>query len=149
MLPGEETAANFGVLMTRAYRITGTVSGIPSGAMVQLILNKIDGPRMENLLDLAESNRFEYQNVLPGTYVPMMLVVKGITSGQPDMQIVLLSPTIEVEKADVDGVELHGEPGGVIHGKFRLDTGDKFDWAQLSVHLLHQGRWPGVVLRHV
>ena len=47
-----------------------------------------------------------------------------------------LSPQIEVEKADVEGVQLHVEPGGEIHGKLRLDTGEKFDWTQLNVQLM-------------
>ena len=34
--------------------------------------------------------------------------------------MVQLNPQIEVEKADVEGVQLHAEPGGEIRGKFRL-----------------------------
>jgi hypothetical protein len=41
-----------------------------------------------------------------------------------------------VDKTDVEGVQLHVEPGGEVHGKFRLDTGEKFDWTQLNVNLM-------------
>jgi hypothetical protein len=33
-------------------------------------------------------------------------------------------------------VQLRLDPGGQVHGKFRLDTGEKFDWTQLNVHLM-------------
>src|ERR1022692_3408490 len=56
--------------------------------------------------------------------------------GQPDMQMVRLTPPIEVDNGDVVGLQLQAEPLGQIHGKFRLDTEEQFDWAQLSVNLL-------------
>lgn len=137
---GEEATANFGVLMTRAYRVTGTVNGVPTGAMVRLFLmskNGDAGMGMEGMQELTEGNRFEYPNVTPGTYVAMMMVVKGMLSGaQPDMQMVRLTPPIQVDKADAEGIQLQPEPGGQIHGKFRLDVEGKFDWTQLSVSLL-------------
>ena len=138
---GEEAAANFGVLMTQAYRVTGTVSGVPTGAMVRLFLmskNRDAGMGTEGMQELTEGNRFEYPSVAPGTYVAMMMVVKGMLSGaQPDMQMVRLNPPIQVDKADAEGIQLQPEPGGQIHGKFRLDVEGRFDWTQLSVSLLH------------
>jgi carboxypeptidase family protein len=137
---GEEASANFGVQMTRAYQVSGTVSGVPTGAMVQVFLtskNEDMGMGMERMQQLTEGNRFEYPNVAPGTYVALMIVVKGMLSGgQPEMQMVRLTPLIQVDKADVEGVQLQAEPGGQIHGKFRLDTEGKFDWTQLNVTLL-------------
>lgn len=134
---GEEAAANFSVLTTRAYRVTGTVVGVPSGAMALALASTSGGGAMEGPEALREGNRFEYQNVLPGTYVAMLMVVKEISGGeQPQMQMVRLIPPIEVDKANVEGVQLHAEPGGQIRGRFRLDTGEKFDWTQLNVNLL-------------
>jgi hypothetical protein len=135
---GEEAAASFGVLMAHAYRVSGTVAGVPSGAMVRVFLtSKLGGADMNGLGELAEGNRFDCQNVLPGTYVAMMLVVKGMFGGgQPEMHMVRLNPPIEVDRTDVEGVQLQAEPGGQLRGKFRLDTDDKFDWTQLSVSLL-------------
>jgi len=66
-----------------------------------------------------------------------MMVVKGMLGGgQPEVQMLRLTPTIQVEKADVEGLLLQAEPGGQIRGKFRLDTEQKFDWTQLSVRLV-------------
>lgn len=135
---GGEAAANFGVLMTHAYRVSGTVAGVPTGAMVQLILSsKSGGGAMDSPEQLQGGNRFEYHNVLPGTYVAMMLVVKGMfTGGQPEIQMIRLNPPIEVDKTDVEGLQLQAAPGRQVRGKFRLDTGEKFDWTQLNVSLL-------------
>jgi hypothetical protein len=150
---GEEAVANFGVLTSHVYRVSGTVTGVPSGALVQIFLtSKSGGESVDDREQLRGDNRFEYQNVLPGTYVAMMLVVKGaLVEGRPEMQVMQLSPQIEVNKTDVEGVQLHGEPGGKLRGKFRLDTGEKFDWTQLNVSLLpvvenETGASPGAVI---
>lgn len=137
---GEEAPANFGVLMTRAYRVAGTVNGVPSGAMVRLFLTSKNGEAgmgMEDMQELTEGNRFEYSNVAPGAYVATMIVIKGMLSGaQPDMQMVRLNPMIQVDKTDLEGLQLQPEPSGQIHGKFRLDTEGKLDWTQLTATLL-------------
>ena len=44
-----------------------------------------------------------------------------------------------VRLADVTGVQLQPEPLGQIHGKFRMDTEEKFDWTKLNVNLLPAG----------
>jgi protocatechuate 3,4-dioxygenase beta subunit len=116
---GEEAAANFGVLMSHlshSYRVSGTVAGVPTGAMVQLILfSKSGGEGASSGELLKEGNRFECQNVLPGTYEAMMIVFKGMLSeGQPDAQMLQLTPSIEVDKTDVEGVQLQAVPGGQI-----------------------------------
>ena len=135
---GEEAAANFGVLTSRVYRVSGSVTGVPSGGLAQFFLNSKNGPvGMENAEQLKEGNEFEYQNIPSGTYWPMMIVMKGdLAGGRPEVQMLHLRPQIEVDKADVEGVQLHVEPGGEVHGKFRMDTGEKFDWTKLNAHLL-------------
>src|SRR5271170_3692310 len=63
---GEEAVANFGVLTSHAYRLSGTVTGVPGGAMAQLILfSKSGGGATDSQEQLKEGGRFEYQNVLP------------------------------------------------------------------------------------
>jgi len=118
--------------------VSGNVTGVPSGPLAQMFLiSKSGGAGVENAEQLKGDNRFEYQNIAPGTYMAMMLVVKGaLTEGRPEIQMVRLSPPIEVDKTDVEGVQLRVEPGGEVQGKFRLDTGEKFDWTQLNVHLM-------------
>lgn len=136
---GEVASANFSAHITRAYRVTGTVIGVPTGAMVRVFLASKNGDAgMDDMQELTEGNRFEYPNVAPGTYAAMMIVIKGMLSGggQPEVQMVRLSPPIQVDRTDVEGVQLQAEPGGQVHGRFRLDTEGKFDWMQLNVSLL-------------
>lgn len=137
---GEETSANFAMQTTRTYRVSGIVTGAPTGATIEVFLapqNGDMGMGMENIEPLREGQRFEYANVAPGKYVAMMIVVKGIVSGpQPEVQMVRLNPSIQVDKADLEGLQFEPEPGGQIHGGFRLDAPGKFDWSQLTVSLL-------------
>jgi protocatechuate 3,4-dioxygenase beta subunit len=135
---GEKAVANFGALTSHVYRVSGSITGVPSGALVQVILTSKNGPvGMENPGQLKGGNQFAYQNILPGSYTAMMVVIKGaLSEGRPDVQMVQLRPQIEVDKTDVEGVQLHLDPGGEVRGKFRLDTGERFDWTQLNVHLL-------------
>lgn len=133
---GGEAIANFAALMTRAFHVSGTVIGVPSGAIVRVFLgSKNSVTEMGEPQELTEGSRFDYQNLAPGTYVGMMMVVKGLNEGKPDMQMVRLSPPIEVDKADVEGVQLQAEPGGQVRGRFQMDTSEKFDWTQLNVSL--------------
>jgi len=136
-----EVSANFSVLMTHLYRVSGTV-GVSSGQVVHVhLMSQSGGPVGPEALGedgkLGEGNRFEYQSVLPGTYMAMAYVVKGmLTDGQPDMQVLQLKPSIEVGNADVEGLQLHDEPAGQIRGTFRSDTGEKIDWTQLTASVM-------------
>lgn len=47
-----------------------------------------------------------------------------------------MTEPIEVNKANVEGLQLQPNPGGAVRGRFRMDTGQKFDWTQLNVVLL-------------
>jgi len=42
---------------------------------------------------------------------------------------------IEVSTANLDGLQLQPNPGGTVRGKFRMDTGQRIDWTQLTVVL--------------
>ena len=134
---GSETRISFGVLTGRAYRVSGTVSGVPSaGSMAQILLQATGtrGSQVE-MQQLGEGGKFEFTGVLPGSYVPKLIIVT-FEGGQPAMQMLRMGQHIEVSNAHVEGLRLQPEPGGQVRGKFRLDTGKKFDWTQLTVALI-------------
>lgn len=134
--PGDEAPANFGVLASAAYRVAGMVAAVPSGAaMTQIMLFSKDH-RVEQNQQLAEGGKFEFQNVLPGSYTATLLVVTGFSEGKPAMKMIRMAEPIEVSAANVDGLGLQPNSGGTVQGKFRMDTGQKFDWSQLNVVLL-------------
>ena len=134
--PGDETPVNFEVLASPAYRVAGTVVALPSGAaLTEIMLSSKDHRSVQNQ-QLGEGGRFEFQNVLPGSYAATLLVVAGFSEGQPAMKMMRMVAPIEVSTANVDRLQLQPNSGGAVRGKFRMDTGQRFDWTQLNVVLL-------------
>jgi protocatechuate 3,4-dioxygenase beta subunit len=132
---GAETRINFGLLTGRAFHVSGTVSGVPGGAMTQLmLLHRGREGSQSTTQQLGEGGKFEFPNVLPGSYV-VRLVVVTFEGGKPAMQMLRLGQPIEVSNANVEGLRLHPEASGQIRGKFHLDSDQKFDWTQLTVSL--------------
>ena len=135
--PGDEASINFGVLTSPAYRVTGTVVGVPKEGMAEILLFSKGHGSVQSQQELGEGGKFEFQNVLPGSYTVTLLVVTGLFSGgQPGSEMMRVGEPIEVDKANVDGLRLQPNPGAAVRGKFRMDTGQKFDWTQLNVILL-------------
>jgi protocatechuate 3,4-dioxygenase beta subunit len=135
--PGDEVPVNFGVLSSRAYRVAGIVAGVPKGGMAEIMLTSKDHGGLEIPQQLGEGGRFEFPNVLPGSYVVRLVVFSGfLGGGQPSVQLLRVSQPIEVVSANVENLRLQPDPGGNVRGRFRMDTGQKFDWTQLNVILL-------------
>jgi protocatechuate 3,4-dioxygenase beta subunit len=134
--PGAETRINFGLLTGRAFHVSGTVTGVPrGGAVTQLMLLPRGGvPSGVAPQQLGEGGRFEFTNVLPGSYLARLIIVT-LEGGQPRMQMFRMGKPIEVSSAHVEGLRLQPEVAGQVGGKFRLDTDQKFDWTQLNVSL--------------
>ena len=133
--PGDETPVNFALLTSPAYRVTGTVAGITSKGLVEMILSSKD--RAEHSpQQLGEGGKFEFQNVLPGSYKVTLIAFSGmLTGGQPNIETMRVAEPIEVNRANVDGLRLQPSRGGAVQGRFRMDTGEKFDWTQLNIAL--------------
>src|SRR5262252_3072344 len=73
---------NFGMLASPAYRVAGRVIGVPAGApLAEIILSSKD--RGEQNQQLGEAGKFEFQNVLPGSYTATVMVVTGLAEGRP------------------------------------------------------------------
>jgi len=133
--PGDETAVNFGMLASPAYRVAGRVIGVPAGApLAEMMLSS--KARGEQNQQLGEAGKFEFQNVLPGSYTATVIVVTGLAEGRPTPKMMRVVEPIEVSTANVEGLQLQTNPGGTVKGKFRMDTGQRFDWTQLTVMLL-------------
>jgi len=145
---GGETRINFGLLTGRAYRVSGSVTGVPSqGGMAQIMLQaKGRGGLQVAPQELGEGGRFEFANVLPGSYVARLIMVT-FEGGQPAIRMLRLGQPIEVSNAHVEGLQLQPEAGGQVRGKFSLDTGQKFDWTQLIVTLVSVEEQGGYLVR--
>jgi protocatechuate 3,4-dioxygenase beta subunit len=150
---GAETRISFGMLTGKVFLISGTVTGIPGeGTMSQLMLMLIGGRGSGDTSPqkVGEGGKFEFANILPGTYSARLILVT-FDGGRPEMQMLRLGQPIEVTDANVEGLRLQPEPPGLVRGKFRLDTTDqKFDWGQLTVHLVTVEEQGGeIALEHI
>jgi len=135
---GTETRIDFGMLTGRAYRVSGSVTGVPrKSSMAQIMLEPqaAGGGSQPGPQEVGETGKFEFKNVLPGTYSARVILVT-FDGGKPEMQMVGFGQAIEVGNSDVQGLLLQPEPGGQVKGKFRLDTDQRFDWTQLGVTLI-------------
>lgn len=134
---GAETRVSFGLLTGRAYHISGSVTGIPAkSGMAQIMLEVIGGGGSQVApQEVGEGGRFQFKDVLPGSYVARLIVV-SFEGGKPAMQMLRLGQPIEVSNANVEGLLLQPEAAVQVRGKLRLDAEEKFDWAQLFVSLI-------------
>jgi hypothetical protein len=134
--PGDETPANFGVLASPAYRVSGTVAAVPSSpAITEIMLFSKDRTNTQNQ-QLGEGGKFEFLNVLPGSYTATLVVVTDFSEGKPAVKTMRVADPIEVRTSNVEGLQLQPNAGGTVRGQFRMDTAQKFDWAQLHVVLV-------------
>ena len=83
-----------------------------------------------------DGGRFEFQNVLPGSYTVRLDIIDLHGDGLPSVKMVRVSQPIEVSDRDVEGLHLQPDVGGPVRGKLRMDTGQKFDWTQLEVYFI-------------
>lgn len=145
--PGDESPANFGVLASPAYRVSGTVAAVPSSAVLtEVLLSSKDGRSTQNQ-QLGKDGSFEFLNVLPGSYTAELLFVGDISDGKPAVERSRIVEPIKVGTTNVEGLQLQVNPGGSVRGKFRMDTGQRFDWTQLNIMLVPaEGNESGVVM---
>jgi len=160
---GSTFPANFGVVSSRAYRVSGTVMGlkpqpangsagapaspkaqssatgvaiwVASQGIGQLFLVGRNGQSEGQ--NLGEDGKFEFPNVLPGTYRAHLIVFSDFFNGQmPSLKMQTISRPIQVNGSDVVGLQLQVDKGGDVSGKFRADGNEKIDWKELNVTLL-------------
>jgi uncharacterized protein (DUF2141 family) len=135
---GNETPINFGLLKSRAYRVTGTVVAAP-GAGGRPIAIMLAGKARDGLVpgQIGDGGRFEFQDLLPGSYTAGLLFLTGVPNGAlPGTQKMLASQPIEVSDRDVKGLQVQPDLGETVRGKLRMDTGQKLDWTQFMVYLI-------------
>lgn len=131
---GGTAIANFAVQVSHAYRVSGTVAGVGAQGMAQLMLLAKNGQGEEQ--NLAEGGKFDFPNVLPGTYHAQVMVVSFGNGQNPSMKTRTIRTPIEVNGSDVVGLQLQLDPGGDVRGKFRVGGEEKINWSELNVTLV-------------
>jgi hypothetical protein len=131
---GGTAIANFAVQVSHAYRVSGTVAGVGAQGMAQLMLLAKNGQGEEQ--NLAEGGKFDFPNVLPGTYHAQVIMVSFGNGQNPSMKTRTIRTPIEVNGSDVVGLQLQLDPGGDVRGRFRVGGEEKINWSELNVTLV-------------
>jgi Carboxypeptidase regulatory-like domain len=132
---GATAIANFNMLVSRSYRVSGTVIAQGNPQNVQMYLVSSSG--QTEAQQLQDGGRFEFLNLMPGTYVAQIVDLSspsGASAPQAHTQIV--GAPIVVANADVTGLVLQPESGGSVRGKLSTEEGETLDWTKLDVNLV-------------
>jgi hypothetical protein len=136
--PGDETEAVFSLVATRTFSVRGKVPSLALGKPIgtngvtteSVFLQRSGMPSGASFsTQVLPDGSFEITGIPPGTYTAT------VTSSEGSWKPVHGTETIEVRAADVDGLRLAPEPTGEVRGRFRMDDGQPFNWAQLNVYL--------------
>jgi hypothetical protein len=138
---GEEVTIRFELLTRRAFNVTGRVTGLPADSTgVKVIFTPKGSSQVavdQESQQMKPDGNFEFKGIIPGVYTARVMAISNTMGGSdPPAEFLTLSPEIEVDEANVEGVLLRPEPVGRVHGKFRMDTGQKVDWTQLGAALI-------------
>lgn len=133
---GVTSTANFSLLASRSYRVSGTVMVAAGNARnVQMFLVSTTG--QTEAQSLGEGGKFEFSNVQPGTYVAQIVDMSGAGDGRaPETHTQMIGSPIVVSEGDVTGLVLQPEAGGSVRGKVRTEEGESLDWTNLNVSLV-------------
>jgi protocatechuate 3,4-dioxygenase beta subunit len=138
VIAGGTATANFSLLVSRAYHVSGTVGGAGSSTHSEILLVSTTGQVVSQ--KLQEGGRFDFSYVMPGTYMARIVEMNLVGEGQPpEVRAQSISAPIVVSNADVLGLVLQGEAGGIVTGKFQMDDGEQVSWKECYVSLLPIG----------
>jgi len=129
------TTANFVMMSTRSYSVSGTVQLAGNAKNVQMYLVSTSGQTEAQAL--SENGKFEFRDILPGTYVAQIVETSASADGSaPATHTQMIGSPIVVSDADVSGLQLRPEVSGSVKGKIRTEGGETPDWAEFNVSLI-------------
>jgi hypothetical protein len=132
---GGIATANFEVVTSRSFRVSGTVTVTGNPGNVQMYLVSTTG--QTEAQGLGEGGKFEFATVLPGTYVAQIVDMRFSGEGNPpETHSQMIGSPIVVSNADVTGLVLQPEAAGSMSGKVRTEDGAALDWRDLNVTLV-------------
>jgi hypothetical protein len=132
---GGTASANFSVLTSRTYHVSGTVTVAGNPRNIQMYLVSTTG--QTEAVGLNEGGRFEFAGVLPGTYVAQIVDMSAPgNGGAPETHTQMIGSPIVVSNSDVSGLVLQPEAGGSVNGKVRTEDGSTLEWRGMNISLV-------------
>ena len=101
---GGTATANFAVQASHAYRLSGTVMGIGANGITQLVLMAKKTDKEKSRI-WPQDGKFDFPNVLPGTYHAQVMMVSFGNGQNPSMKMRQIRTPIEVNGSDVGGLQ--------------------------------------------
>jgi protocatechuate 3,4-dioxygenase beta subunit len=132
VLPGTAASANFTLLTSRAYRVSGTIGGVNQGGSIILI----SGNGRPQQQSLKEGGKFDFPSLPPGTYAVQAFEQPGEGSTSEPKMLRLPNPIVVTGSDLTDLILQPLADGGTVSGRFRVDGQDAVDWKQMYVNLL-------------
>jgi hypothetical protein len=110
--PGDEVPITLGLSSSAAYRISGTVVGVPKDApLEQIILTSKEQGRVQDQ-QLRAGGKFEFQNVLPGSYSVTVMMISGLFSGgRPGVELMRVAQVIVLLRSPQRRLASFEKPG--------------------------------------
>jgi Carboxypeptidase regulatory-like domain len=134
VVAGEMAIANFNLMTSRSFRVSGTVVVQGNPQNVQIFLVSKSG--QVEAQGLREGGQFEFANIMPGTYVAQIVGMSGVGDGRPaETHTQMIGSPIVVSGGDVTGLVLRPEANGSVSGKVRAEEGEELNWADLNISL--------------
>jgi hypothetical protein len=131
---GSVATADFTLLVHRAYRVGGIISGLGNTKHSFIILIANNGRPQQQ--PLGDGGKFEFPSLEPGTYYAQVMELSD--GSQQDGPTMMTVPTpIVVSNSDIPDLMLQPLANGKVSGKFRVEGQDKVDWKELTVTLMH------------
>ena len=111
---GDEFPVNFSLTSSPSLSIRGTVVNLPQGATAAIMLQSKDFNGMLNGAEMHKDGSFEVRDISPGAYTILATVENSPVP-------MIARQMIEITSANLEGIRLTAQPGGIIRGRLRLE----------------------------
>jgi hypothetical protein len=113
---GDDFPANFSLTPSATLTIRGAVVNLPPGTTAAIMLQSKDFSLVLNGAEMHKDGSFEIRDVSPGAYTIFATVDNAATP-------MLARQSLQINSANVDGLQLAPQAGGSIRGRLRMEAG--------------------------
>jgi hypothetical protein len=112
---GDDFPVNFSLTPSPSLTIRGSVVNLPPGSTATIMLQSKDFGLVLNGAEMHKDGSFEIRDVSPGAYSILATVDNAPVA-------MMARQDLHVTSANVDGLKLAPQTGGLIRGRLRMET---------------------------